>query len=46
MSYQGSPYSAVHGPDDYEIDEDNEEYLEDEREVDDRDGTDEGNVHS
>lgn len=42
MSYQGSPFSAVHGPDDYEMDEDNEEYLDEERDVDDQDESDEG----
>ncbi|XP_034941785.1 sin3 histone deacetylase corepressor complex component SDS3 isoform X2 [Chelonus insularis] len=41
MSYQGSPFSAVYGPDDYELDEDNEEYLDDDRYPDDPDESDE-----
>lgn len=42
MSYQGSPFSAVYGPDDYELDEENEEYLDDDRDLDDQDESDEG----
>ncbi|XP_011309019.1 sin3 histone deacetylase corepressor complex component SDS3 isoform X2 [Fopius arisanus] len=41
MSYQGSPFSARYGPEDYDLDEDNEEYLDDERDVEDPDETDE-----
>ncbi|XP_063973867.1 sin3 histone deacetylase corepressor complex component SDS3 isoform X3 [Diachasmimorpha longicaudata] len=41
MSYQGSPFSARYGPEDYELDEDNDEYLDDERDVEDPDETDE-----
>ncbi|XP_015124402.1 sin3 histone deacetylase corepressor complex component SDS3 isoform X2 [Diachasma alloeum] len=41
MSYQGSPFSGRYGPEDYELDEDNDEYLDDERDVEDPDETDE-----
>ncbi|XP_015607111.1 sin3 histone deacetylase corepressor complex component SDS3 isoform X1 [Cephus cinctus] len=41
MSYQGSPFSAPYGQDDYEMDDDNDEYLEEDREVDDQDESDE-----
>lgn len=42
MSYQGSPFSAVYGPDDFDLDDDNEEYMDDDRDVDDPDESDEG----
>lgn len=45
MSYQGSPFSAVYGPDDYESEEDNEKYLDDDRDVDDQDESDEGELN-
>ncbi|XP_015430960.1 PREDICTED: sin3 histone deacetylase corepressor complex component SDS3 isoform X3 [Dufourea novaeangliae] len=41
MSYQDSPFSTMYGQDDYDIDEDNEEYLEDDREADEQDESDE-----
>ncbi|XP_076236716.1 sin3 histone deacetylase corepressor complex component SDS3 isoform X3 [Calliopsis andreniformis] len=41
MSYQDSPFSTMYGQDDYDIDEDNEEYLEDEREAEEQDESDE-----
>ncbi|XP_031788900.1 sin3 histone deacetylase corepressor complex component SDS3 isoform X2 [Nasonia vitripennis] len=39
--YQDSPYSAACGQEDYEMDEENEDYLDDERDLDDQDETDE-----
>lgn len=42
MSYQGSPFSAVYGQDDFELDDDNEDFIDDERDGEDPDETDEG----
>lgn len=42
MSYQDSPFSTMYGQDDYDIDEDNDEYLEDDRDVEEQDESDEG----
>lgn len=42
MSYQGSPFSNIYGPDDYELDED--EYMEEDRDCDDQEESDEGDV--
>lgn len=43
MSYQGSPFSTMYDrQDDYDLDEDNEEYLEDDRDIEDQDESDEG----
>ncbi|XP_076683551.1 sin3 histone deacetylase corepressor complex component SDS3 isoform X5 [Andrena cerasifolii] len=41
MSYQDSPFSTMYGHDDYDIDDDNEEYLEDERDAEEQDESDE-----
>lgn len=42
MSYQDSPFSTMYGQDDYDIDEDNDEYLEDDRDAEEQDESDEG----
>lgn len=43
MAYQDLPFSTVYDrQDDYELDEDNEEYMEEDRDIDDRDESDEG----
>lgn len=43
MSYQDSPFSTMYDrQDDYDLDEDNEEYMEDERDAEDQDESDEG----
>ncbi|XP_012268612.1 sin3 histone deacetylase corepressor complex component SDS3 [Athalia rosae] len=41
MSFQGSPFSTPYGQDDYDIDEDNDEYLEEDRDLEDQDESDE-----
>lgn len=40
--YQDSPYSAACGQEDFEMDEENDDYLDDERDLDDQDESDEG----
>lgn len=42
MSYQGSPFSTAYGQDDFEMDEENEEYMDDNRDVGEQDESDEG----
>lgn len=42
MSFQGSPFSTPYGQDEYDIDEDNDEYLEEDRDLEDQDESDEG----
>ena len=42
MSYQGSPFSAAYGQDEFEMDEENEEYVDDDRDIEDQDESDEG----
>lgn len=43
MSYQDSPFSTMYDrQDDYDLDEDNEDYIEDDMDVDDQDESDEG----
>lgn len=43
MSYQDSPFSTMYDrQDDYDLDEDNEEYLEEDRDAEDQDESDEG----
>lgn len=44
MSYQDSPFSTMYGHDDYDIDDDNEEYLEDDRDPEEQDESDEGTM--
>ncbi|XP_011503271.1 PREDICTED: sin3 histone deacetylase corepressor complex component SDS3 isoform X2 [Ceratosolen solmsi marchali] len=39
--YQDSPYSVVCGQEDYDIEEENEDYIDDDRDLDDQDETDE-----
>lgn len=46
MSYQDSPFSTMYGQDDYDIDEDNDEYLEDDRDAEEQDESDEGTINS
>lgn len=46
MSYQDSPFSTMYGQDDYDIDEDNDEYLEDDRDGEEQDESDEGTISS
>lgn len=41
MSYQGSPFSTAYGQDEFELDEENEEYLDYDRDVEDQDESDE-----
>ncbi|XP_051168020.1 sin3 histone deacetylase corepressor complex component SDS3 isoform X1 [Leptopilina boulardi] len=41
MSYQGSPFSTACGQDDFELDEENEEYLDYDRDAEDQDESDE-----
>lgn len=41
MSYQGSPYSAAYGQDDYDLDDDNEDFVDDDHDPDDPDESDE-----
>ncbi|XP_033217188.1 sin3 histone deacetylase corepressor complex component SDS3 [Belonocnema kinseyi] len=41
MSYQGSPFSTAYGQDDFEMDEENEEYMDDNRDVGEQDESDE-----
>ena len=42
MSYQGSPIRSAYGQDEYEVDEENEEYMDDNRDFGDQDESDEG----
>lgn len=43
MSYQDSPFSTMYDrQDDYDLDEDNEEYLEEDRDAEEQDESDEG----
>lgn len=43
MTYQDSPFSTMYDrQDDYDLDEDNEEYLDDDRDVEEQDESDEG----
>lgn len=42
MSYQDLPFCTYDRQDDYELDEDNEEYMEEDRDMDDQDESDEG----
>lgn len=44
MSYQDSGFSTMYDrQDDYDLDEDNEEYLEEDRDAEEQDESDEGN---
>lgn len=43
MSYQDSSFSTMYDrQDDYDLDEDNEEYIEEDRDAEDQDDSDEG----
>lgn len=44
MSYRDSPFSEIYGQDDYEVDDDNEEILDEDRDLDDPDDSDEGKI--
>lgn len=45
MSYQDSPFSTMYDrQDDYDLDEDNEEYLEEDRDAEEQDESDEGDI--
>lgn len=45
MSYpHDSPFSTMYGQDDYELDEDNDEYLEEDQYMEEQDESDEGEI--